>query len=102
MGIVVIDQHLIDDFSHVREADMKMILLAVNKFQNRFPHNNAVISFAYGESFKNLPKRDAARAFKGNGDPSIYIHEVNKEKVFTTMRGNKNDYCSIATFITKN
>jgi len=102
MGVVVIDQNLINGFSHIREADMKMILVAVNKFQNRFPNNNAVISFAYGESFENLPQKDAARAFKGNGDPSIYIHEVNKQKVFTTSRGNKNDFCSLSTFVTKN
>ena len=97
-----ISKNMISGLSKIREEDLQRIFEAVNKFQNQFPNNNAEIGFAYNETFEGLPGRDAARAFKGNGDPSIYIHETSREKIFTTSRGNKNDFCSIGTFLDKN
>ena len=99
---VRISENMIRGFNKIREEDIQKIFEAVNKFQQQFPDNNAEIGFAYNETFEGLPVRDAARAFKGNGDPSIYIHEISREKIFTTSRGNKNDFCSIGTFLDKN
>lgn len=99
---VRISENMIRGFNKIREEDIQKIFEAVNKFQQQFPDNNAEIGFAYNETFEGLPGRDAARAFKGNGDPSIYIHETSREKIFTTTRGNKNDFCAIGTFLDKN
>lgn len=100
--MTIINQNLINDFSHIRTSDFQKILIAVNKFSQQFPNNSAEISFADGKSYANLRSHPASRAFKGDGAPSIYIHESNRQPVFTTQSGNKNFFCSIDTFLKHN
>lgn len=100
--MTIINQNLINDVNHISSNDVAKILIAVNKFSAQFPNNSAEISFADGKSCENLRTHPAARAFKGNGHPSIYIHESNKQPIFTTKAGNKNYFCSIDTFINNN
>ena len=99
---IYISKNMIGGLSKIREEDLQRIFEAVNKFQKKFPENDAEISFAYNKTYEELSDRSGGREFKGNGDPSIYIHETSREKIFTTSRGNKNDFCSIGTFLNKN
>ena len=99
---VYISKNMISGLSKIREEDLQRIFEAVNKFQKKFPDNDAEISFAYDKTYQELSDRSGGREFKGNGDPSIYIHETSKEKIFITSNKNKNNHCSIGTFLDKN